>query len=246
MRTLINARVAGVLYLVIIVFGLFSEVVVRTGVTVSGDPTATAENIRDAEGLFRLGFVANLGYLVCEVAMTVILYLLLRPVSAAVSLVAAAFRLTTVTILGLNLLNMFAALVVLNGPDYPKALALFFLDLHRYGYALGLTFFAVNCMAMGYLLARSSHAPTALGVLLGVAGLGYLANSLLWFLVPSYGGTLRLLLLVPALVAEIWFCLLLLRKGGGVPEWDEPARGIDSRARHLTVPDGGSPPASPA
>jgi len=227
MRTLINARVAGILYLIIIVFGIFSEMVVRSSVTVAGDPTATAENIRNAEGLFRLGFVANLAYLLCEVAMTAILYLLLRPVSSAVSLVAAAFRLATVTILGLNLLNMFAALLILEGPDYPAAFALFFLDLHRYGYALGLTFFAVNCVAMGYLLARSSHAPTTLGILLGVAGLGYLANSLLWFLVSGYGGTVRLGLLVPALLAETWFCLLLLRKGGGVPEWAEPGRGVD-------------------
>jgi len=215
MRTLINARVAGLLYLVILVFGLFSEVVVRAGVTVPGDPAATAANIRDAEWLYRLGFVANLTYLVGEVALTVILYLLFRSVNPPVSLVAAAFRLVSVTIFGLNLLNMFAALVA------PDDLALFFLDLHTYGYALGLCFFAVNCVAMGYLLARSSHAPTVLGVLLAVAGAGYLASSLLYFLVPGYGGGLLPVLLAPALIAETWFCVLLLRRGGGVLEWEQ-------------------------
>ena len=72
---------------------------------------------------------------------------------------------------------------------------------------------------------------------MGVAGLGYLANSLLWFLLPGYGGTVRLVLLVPALVAETWFCLLLLRKGGGITEWTEPRSGIDSRAHQTTVPE---------
>ena len=223
MRTLINARVAGVLYLIIIVFGLFKEVVVRS-VTVSGDAAATAGNIRDASLLFRLGFVANVVFLVGEVVLTVLLYLLLRPVNAGASLVAAALRLAMVAILGLNLLTMFAALVVLDRPGFPEGSALFLLDLHRYGYAVGLTFFAANCVATGYLLARSSHAPTTLGVLLGVAGVGYLLNSLLLFLVPGDGGAARALLLAPALVAETWFCALLLRRGGGLREWAEPDR----------------------
>ena len=218
MRSPVNGRVAGVLYLIIIVFGLFKEVVVRS-VTVSGDAAATAANIRDAALLFRLGFVANLVFLVGEVVLSVLLYLLLRPVNASVSLVAAALRLVMVAILGVNLLTMFAALVVLDRPGFPPGSALFLLDLHRYGYALGLTFFAANCLATGYLLVRSRRAPTALGVLLGVAGVGYLLNSLVLFLVPGDGGAARALLLAPALVAETWFCAVLLRRGGGADEW---------------------------
>ncbi|WP_422774150.1 DUF4386 domain-containing protein [Plantactinospora sp. WMMC1484] len=226
---LVDARLAGLLYLVIIVFGLFSEVFVRARLTVPGDPVATAENLRGAEALFRLGFVANLGYLLCEVVLVVVLYHLLRPVSRTVSMVAAAFRFGCVTISALNLLNMLAAIVVLDqsgragfGAGQPEALALLFLDLHRYGYALALTFFALNCAAMAYLLVRSSHVPTSLGLLLGVAGLGYLVSSLAAFLAPGSGGTLLTLLLAPALVAEVWLCLLLLIRGGGPEIWAEP------------------------
>jgi hypothetical protein len=224
MRTLINARLAGALYLVIIVLGVFSQAVVQFGITVPDDPAATGENLRDLGWLLRLAFVANFTFLLCEVVLTVILYLLFRPVNVPISLVAAASRLAAVTIQGLNLLNMFAALLVLEGPDRPEAFALLFLDLHQHGLALALTFFALNCVAMGYLLARSSHAPTALGVLLGVAGLGYLTNSLVWFVVPGYADVLQPVLLAPAFVAEIWFCLLLLRGGGGPAEWVEPKR----------------------
>jgi Domain of unknown function (DUF4386) len=223
---LANARVAGLLYLVISVFGLFSEAV-RQRTLVPGDAAATAENILDAEALFRIAFVATVLYLVAEVVMTVILYVLLRPVNRTLSLTAAALRLVMLAFFAANLLHMYAALLILRRADGPelRLFAPFYLELHRFGYALGLTFFAANCVVMGILLIRSSHAPTGLGGLLAVAGLGYLTNSLVWFLVPDYGGGVAMaVLLIPALVAEIWFCLLLIRTGGGIREWAEPGR----------------------
>jgi hypothetical protein len=131
---------------------------------------------------------------------------------------------------------MFAALLILGEPDYtngaeagrPEALALLFLDLQKYGYAIGLTFFGVNCLLMGRLLFRSGHAPKTLGVLLGIAGAGYLTSSFMFFLLPGYNGSATIPLLAPAFVAETWFCLLLLRKSGGVQEWDEGEAERDS------------------
>jgi hypothetical protein len=222
---LINARLAGALYLVIIMTGVFSELV-RSGAIVPGDATATAANIADAQWLYRTAFLASLGLIICELVLTVVLYFLFRPVSSTLSLVAAAFRATTLPIYAGNLLFMFAALAAATEADYlgdvdsqrPAALALFFLNLHAYGYAIGLTFFAVHCFVMGRLLVRSSHTPTTLGVLFSLAGAGYLANSLLYFLVPGYDGS-AVIVLAPAIVAESWFCLLLLWKGGGIREW---------------------------
>lgn len=227
---LVNARLAGALYLVLIVTGIFSEIV-RSSVTVPGDATATAANIVDARWLYRAAFAASLALIVCEAVLTVILYYLFRPVSSVQSLLAAAVRLTSLPIYATSLLSMFAALTAATDADYLRdvdarqaaALALFFLDMHSYGYAIGLAFFAVNCFVMGHLLIRSSHTPSALGVLLSVAGAGYLANSLVVLVVPGHHGSVTAILLVPAIVAESWLCLLLLRKGGGVREWAEPA-----------------------
>ncbi|MCB0174425.1 MAG: DUF4386 domain-containing protein, partial [Anaerolineae bacterium] len=55
-----TARVAGVLYLTIIVAGIFAEFVVRQSLIVPGDATATASNIMASEGLFRLGIAGDL------------------------------------------------------------------------------------------------------------------------------------------------------------------------------------------
>jgi hypothetical protein len=200
-------RVAGVLYAVIIVLGLATELTLRTALVVPGDAVATAANLRDAEWPMRFVIVASIGFWTCEIAMTVLLYRLFRPVSEVLSLTAAAVRLTTLAIFLSNLLNLMSGLMVYR-EDATQALRFF--DVYQDGYALGLILFGVNCLLTAYLLTRSGQVP--LGGLLGLAGVGYLAASLLFFLVPDYRGALTPVLVAPALVAEVWFCLVLLRK----------------------------------
>lgn len=220
--SLVSARLAGVLYLIVIAFGIFAEVFVRSRLIVAGDAEATAANILDSEWLFRMGFAADLVIFLSDVALAIVLYFLFRPVSKTWSLLAAAFRLTQTAVIGLNLLSMFAALLILREADYlgafssaeSDALALFFLDLHKYGYTLGLTFFALSTLVVAYLAFQSRVVPKALGVLLGLAGAGYLADSFAFFLVPGYDGSISPILLAPALVGELWFAFWLLLKGG--------------------------------
>jgi hypothetical protein len=208
-----RARLAGALYFVIIVTGIFSELV-RASVLVPGDPAATAANLVDAEWLYRAAFVAGLALIVCEAILTVLLYDLFRPVSRAGSLLAATLRLASLPVYGAALLFMFAALTATD-TERTAPLAPFLLETHAYGYAIGLTFFAVNCFVTGRLLVRATRLPSALGVLLAVAGAGYLVNSLLYFLVPGYHGSAAAALLVPALVAEVWLAVVLLRTRDG-------------------------------
>jgi hypothetical protein len=222
----VSARLAGVLYLTIITFGIFAEVVVRSRLIADGDAQATAANIRDSEWLFRLGFAADLVVFLCDVALAIVLFFLFRPVSRIVSALAAAFRLTQTAIIGLNLLSMFGALLIVREADYlrvfgregSEALALFLLDLHKYGYTLGLTFFGLSTLAIAYLALRSRVVPRGLAALLALAGLGYLGDSFAFFLVPGYDGSISPVLLAPALVGELWFALWLLFKGWRLEE----------------------------
>lgn len=215
------ARVAGLLYLAIIVCGLFAEVVVRSRLIEPGDATATAANIADADWLFRMGLGADMVMLLADVAIAVVLYRLFAPISKTLSMLAAAFRLTQTAVIGLNLLNMFAALLIIRDTDYldgfepgqSDSLALQLLDMHKYGYTLGLTFFGVSTLIVGYMALSSNSVPKPLGVVLGLAGAGYLADGFMFFLVPGYDGSISLVVLAPALVGELWFCGWLLFKG---------------------------------
>jgi len=98
------------LYLSIIVFGILGELVVRGALVVSGDPTATALGISGSQFLWRAGIVGNLLMHVCDVPVIVVLYLLLRPVSESLALLATFINLVQTAVLVANKLNLLVPL----------------------------------------------------------------------------------------------------------------------------------------
>ncbi len=163
----VYARIGGVLYLIIIVAGLFGEAFVRDKLIVSGDATATANNIMASQLLWRISVAAELILLVCAVALALIFYVLLRPVSKNLALLAAFFNLVSIALEGASQLSLLAALFLLGGADYLKAFephqlqALAYLSLksHGYGFGISLVFFGCVCLVLGYLIFRSGYLP---------------------------------------------------------------------------------------
>jgi len=227
----VYARVGGVLYLIIIVAGLFGEAFVRGKLVVSGDATATAHNIMDSQLLWRLGIAGDLVMHMCDVALTMIFYVLLRPVNRNLALLAAFFNLVQSAILGANKLTLLVALFFLGSADYLKAfeprqlhaLAYLAIKTHGYGFGVGLLFFGCMCLVLGYLIRRSGYFPKILGVLMQIAGLCYLVNSFALLLSPTLANMLFPAILVPAFIGELSVCLWLLVKGVDVPRWKEKA-----------------------
>jgi hypothetical protein len=216
------ARITGLLYLVIFVCAGFSEGFVRSSLIVPGDAAATAGNIAAHQLLYRIGFISDLVAFVSDAVVAVLFYILLRPVSKTLSMIAAALRiLAHPAIASVNMLNHFAALLLLSGADYLtvfqtdqlNALVLLSLETHKYGYLIGGAFFGFHCLVLGYLLIKSDLFPGVLGVLLIVASLGYLTESFGKFLYPGYEQILTWVVALPAVIAELSLCLWLLTKG---------------------------------
>jgi hypothetical protein len=218
------ARAAGLGYLVIIVSGIFAEFFVRSSLIVPGDPAATAQNILGSELLFRSGLASEFLMLIADVAVALALYVVFRGVNKGLALLAAFFRLTHASIVGANLLNMYTPLLLLGNAGglaaFPEgqrqALALLLLEAHGFGYAIGLVFFGVYCWILGYLVLKSGYVPRVLGLLLLVAGSGYLIDSFGRALLSNYADfetLLGMVVLLPAFVSELSFTLWLLVKG---------------------------------
>src|SRR5689334_10641261 len=110
-----TARVAGLLYLIVMVLAMFAEAFVRGPLIVSGDAAATAHNILASEQLYRLGVGADIVVFVCDAALAALFYVLLRPVSASLAVVAAFFRLAYTAIVAVNTIAFFAPLTLLKG-----------------------------------------------------------------------------------------------------------------------------------
>ena len=228
-------RLTGVLYLVIAALGMFAGSV-STGLVVPGDPAATAEKALGSLALVRASLAAWIVVLAADIAVAATLFVLLKPVGATLSLLAASFRLVYAAIQGVNLLNLFNAVFVLTDPragsgsaaGQANALALFSLEAFGTGFRLGLTFFGLHLLVLGYLFFASRYVPWVIGVLVVAAGIGYSADSVGRFFVPGYSALATALLLTPATIGELALTLWLL------------VRGIDLRQGAATGPSLGA------
>ncbi|MEZ5064038.1 MAG: DUF4386 domain-containing protein [bacterium] len=219
--------VAGVGYLIIIATGIFAEFFVRGGILARGDAAGTASRLLASESLYRFGIAAELVMLVSDVLVAVALYVLFRGVSRNLALLAAAFRVTHAAVVAVNLIQLSVPLRMLrdaslvNALDATQreALSLLALDTHAYGYVVGLVFFGAQCLVMGRLVWSSGFAPRALGVLLGLAGVGYLVDSFARTLLASYHSHEALfgaVVIGPAVLGEVAFCVWLLVRGAAL------------------------------
>lgn len=216
-----NARTAGILYLIIIITGLFSELFVRSEIIVPGDAATTAANITSNPFLFRIGFISDMLMVISDIAVALLFYLLLKPVNQGLSMLAAFFRLGQATILGLNLLNYFLALLLLDNNEYLSSfsadqlnsMSLLFLNAHSYGYLISGVFFGFSCLTLGYLIYKAAYFPKWLGILILGAGFSYLTDCFVNFLFPEYTSISEILVMTIAVVSELSLCLFLLIRG---------------------------------
>jgi hypothetical protein len=215
------ARIAGLLYLIVGIFGGFAVGYVTARVYVPGDAATTAANVLSNVGLLRIGVVADLLQATVFVFLAMILYLVLQEVhrnaaTAMVVLVAIA-----TTIMCLNKVFQFAALLVAGDASYvaafgtagSNALVLLLLDIHNYGFLIAQIFFGLWLVPLGYLAYKSGMFPKALGVVLIVGGGAYLVDVLARFLLPDFGDRIHAFLAIPPTIAEIWMVGFLLVKG---------------------------------
>tara|TARA_R110000868_G_scaffold69568_2_gene204668 strand:- start:2225 stop:2917 length:693 start_codon:yes stop_codon:yes gene_type:complete len=207
-----KARLAGLLYLIIIAAGLGAELGLRGPLIDLADASGTAAAVLAAPGQFRLAIAADIVMALSDAALAILLYLIFRAAAPGLALSAMVFRLIQAVLIAANLMALQTAWRVLSGADGladAPALALVFLDLHGHGYDLGLIFFGVNSLMMGVLVWRSGVFGKLFGAGLFSAGLVYLIGSGLRFFAPeltaafapAYGLTI---------LVETAFCLRLL------------------------------------
>jgi Domain of unknown function (DUF4386) len=222
-----TARVAVFVFLIIFFLGMSTELFIRPGMIVSGDPAATVKNIAASEALFRLSIVSDLIRQTLLMLLPLILYKLLKPVNKTIASLMVIFYLVCVPISMLNELNHFAVLVLSSGAGYLaniktnqlNALVMFFIDLHKYGTFIP-QFFSFWVLLLGYLVFKSGFLPRILGILLMLVGLCYTVSAVLFFLFPNFDATILGLF---AFIGEFIFYLWLLIKGVNVEEWKKRA-----------------------
>ena len=222
----VEARIAGALYWSVIAGGLFAGAV-QGFLTVPGDPAATAHAVAAHEALWRWGIGVHLVYLAFPaIIMDVLLYRIFMPVQPALALLALASALTAGAVEAAALLQLYvplaagearASLAAL-GDEQQQALAYLAIRLYETGAGFALLFFYGFCAAIGTLILRSRLLPRAIGVMMLLAGICYLVNSLTTVVAPALAGMLLPWILLPCFVGEASLATWLLVKGVEVVE----------------------------
>jgi hypothetical protein len=224
----LQARMAGLVALITTTAG-FTALVVGN-LVVYDDAAATAHNILANELLYRLAVVGDV-IAVLYIVYTLLLYYLLRPVNRSLALLAALFSLVGIAVGMLLPLFDVAALVVLKDAqslrafnvEQVQAIALLFLKLRVQADNVSLVLFGTYDILTGYLIVRSTFLPRILGVLLAIAGLGYLINTFANLLAPDFAAQLLPYILLPG-GADLLLPLWLVVVGVNVQRWQEQAR----------------------
>jgi hypothetical protein len=221
------ARIGGALYLLIIACGVGAMLLFRGPLVVSGDAAATAMQISGSLFRWRAGIAGDVIMHMCDIGVMLAFYVLLRPVNAQVALFALLSNVVQTSVLMASKLNLLLPVYLLGdaaylgafSPEQLQALSYVALRMHNGGFALGLVFFGMTCIANGYLIIRARYLPKVLGIGMQLAGLCYLVNSFAQLLAPTLAALLVPAILLPPFLAELSMALWLLLKGVDLSQW---------------------------
>ncbi|HKO60447.1 MAG TPA: DUF4386 domain-containing protein [Pyrinomonadaceae bacterium] len=228
-RTL--ARLTGLFFLLTILGGIVAQAFISQRLIDFTDAAATANNILSHKSLFTLGFTIYLIEMACQVTTATLLYQLLKPVNRTVALLAVLLELTGIGIktvarvfyiapLWVLLPTEGGASPILQGftPEQVQSIALTLLKINDQGAAVALAFFGFSTPLFGYLIYRSTFLPRWLGMLVMVAGLGWLT-----FLYPPLGYRVFMIIAPIGLLSALVKILWLLIRGVDERMWREQA-----------------------
>ena len=218
------ARVAGFIYLSMVVTAPFSLIYVPSKLIVRGNAAATADNILAHETMFRLSIFGDLIGQVIFICLGIALYRLLSKVNKIWAALMVAFVLVSAAVGFLDTLNNIAALILFRGGEFltvfdkPQrdALGMLFIRLHTQGIFIDEMFWGLWLFPFGLLVFRSGFLPRFIGVWLMINCFGYVILSVIALFFPAYYGA-AFNWSQPVLFGELAIMLWLLIKGAKVP-----------------------------
>ena len=215
------ARIAGVLYLLVGIFGGFAQGYLYPKIYVAGDAGKTAANVIANSGLVRAGVVSDLFQATVWVFLAIALYQLLKHVNKEVAGAMVVLAAMGATITMLNSLFEFEALRIATGAVRlatlgaagSTAMVQLLVDAQHNGLLIASIFMGLWLAPLGYLAYRSGMFPRSLGVVLVAACAAYLVDFVAAFLVPDFGKSIHGYLIILPTIAEPSMLLYLLITG---------------------------------
>ena len=217
-----TARLAGLLYLILVITGIINLMYIPSKFIVWDDAAKTIENITNSEFLFRMGIVSGIVAFLTFILLPMVLYKLLEKVNKSYAQLMVVFALVSIPISFTNILHKFSVLTLMESPKYLQNVdaidlqnqVMLQLDYYSNGVELSQVFWGIWLLPFGLLVYKSGFLPKFLGVFLMLGCFGYLISFIGGFLFPTYHQTiLSTIVDIPSSIGEIGICLWLLIMG---------------------------------
>lgn len=215
-----TARIAGLLYLFLIITGVYGVMYIPSQIIVPGDSVSTAKNIISNELLFRTGFLNDILSNTIFLFLALVLYRLLKFVNDNIAKVMLALVIVQIPCVFIMETFNITALMILKGEilktfelGQRQDLAMLFLNINDYGTLPLEMFWGLWLLPFGLLVFKSEFIPRIFGILLVIGGIAYMIDSTIGILFPAYSSFVKYPTLLLVAIGEISITLWLLIKG---------------------------------
>lgn len=214
-----TARFAGLIYLIVVLTGIFSLAYVPSQLIVWDNAPKTFQNITESLALFRLSIASSIICYTAFLLLPLVLYQLLAAVNDKIAKLMVILALVSVPISFVNLQNKYAVLSIVEKAGYWKVFTqeqlqsqmMFYLDHYSNGILIVQVFWGLWLFPFGYLVFKSGMLPKILGILLMMGCIGYVSNVIGHTAIPNYSESgISSYITLPASLGEIGICLWLL------------------------------------
>lgn len=222
-----NARIAGVLYLILIISGMFSLIYVPSELLDWKEASTSVDNISESQLLWKLGIISNLICFTSFIFLPLALYRLLSSVNINYAILMVILAVVSVPISYLNIVNYIDVISTINNPEFLELFTreqldfevMSLLESYENGNKVVYIFWGLWLFPFGYLVYKSGFLPKFFGVMLMLGCFGYLSDFMGYFLFEGYGKTIFATIVgIPSSIGEIGICLWLLIVGIRVPK----------------------------
>lgn len=218
------ALIGGFGYILIFITGIFANFNVLETLKVPDDPQQTMRNLEHSRDLFSLGIMAFLVMLFADFLLTWVLWKLFKERNPKLNHWASAFRFVNVFVFGVAMYHLFNVqhLITFSGADEVSHYALanridIALTAFSNTWLVGLIFFGAHLMLLSKVLCKEVNIHQSIPVLLFIAGIGYIVDSMLQFTYSNYASIREVstfIVVLPGLIGELALTFWLLLKGG--------------------------------
>jgi hypothetical protein len=213
------AKISGVAYLIIFIGGFYANFAVLESLIDSNNPSITTINFINNHSQFGSGLIGFVLMLAFDVVLVGSLFDLTKSISKNLSNVASFFRLLHALFFGVALYKLIQIYQLTNiavgSIELQQQVTKLLQDFDTL-WTIGLLFFGVHLILLGYLTIKSRYIPKALGILLMLASIGYFTDGTAKLYMSNYKDykdIFEVIVIMPSVIGEFSFTIWLLIKG---------------------------------